>query len=621
MRIQTAHARQHRAGHLWRAAPTYSKMLLRDFRAPCTKQNIVRPPSSVAGWLFWISTTKRRTMRTGASAPEGWFDWKFYLRIHPDLQHAGMCTKEECIAHWLRHGQRENRNHRTLPAHEPHSARCSVGVVVATCGNNGVFVRQCIDSLYCHIHEELYDLHVVLYISECGDDLTLRMDTLFPRLRVVYVPDQNAQGDRTRAWNSGIHWLLRERRVDMVILSNDDVFVDSSLSHLLSECEACQTRKSAIEYFGPVTNDPGPALCNQWQQSTQPLDGPPKRARNMNLSGFFMALPRWVIEQSMFDARHAFDPSLSSEENEVAWFERAIAPHSHARSVVVPRAFVYHRKLRSWGSRPPLSRACVYTVNTGGYEASVLLDESHDNQDIPVYYFTDSERMVYEAAKKGLIPMRIYNPDGIPPKSIQRRIKAVPHAYLPHDEHVSVYVDGNCYFKPGSLVAALDAFERSHADIMCWAHPDRSSIRTEAPVVVQLGLETESNVTRVLAHARMRGFSREVDHVLTETNVLIRRHKAMIMASEEWARCIELCKRDQLSFDYVIHAHGVRVARRPFATKPVLKKPHSGNVQSREIRADVPPNLLAKANTQMHAHDKDLLPQPKSLACSTGLCT
>jgi hypothetical protein len=229
----------------------------------------------------------------------------------------------------------------------------------------------------------------------------------------------------------------------------------------------------------------------------------------------------------------------------------------------------------------------VYTINKGGYKASVLLDNTQDNENIPVYYFTDSERLVYEAVKKGLIPMRIYNPDGIPSKSIQRRIKAMPHEYLPHDEHISIYVDGNCYFKPGSLVATLDAFERSNADIMCWAHPDRSSIHAEAPVVVKLGLETKSNVERVLAHARMRGFSRETDNVLTETNVLVRRHKAMIMASEEWSRCIQLCKRDQLSFDYVMHAYGVRVVRQPFAAKPIRKQPHSGDVRSRKIHAEV----------------------------------
>lgn len=484
-----------------------------------------------------------------------------------------------CIAHWLQHGQKEHREYRSL---RPPSARFAVGVVVTTHGNNGVFVRQCIDSLYCHVDSTKYDLHVVLYINECGDDLTLRMDTHFPNLRVVIVPNQKAHGGLTGTWNSGINWLLRERRVDMVILSNDDLFVDSSLCHILDECRVCQIRKTTVKYFGPVTNNPGPAARNQLQWATRPCNKPPEHSRDTNLNGFFMAFPRWVLERTMFDADHYFDPSFPFEKNEVEWFNRMVEAHPQGQAVVVPRTFVYHRKLKTWRSSPSPSRGCVYTINTGGYETSVLLDQTH--ADVPMYYFTDAERAVYTAIEKGLIPMRIYNPDKLPPKSIQRQIKAMPHKYLPYDEHISVYVDGNCYFKPGAVGHTLDAFERSHLDVLCWAHPCRTSIRAEAPEVVRLGLETQANVDQVMAHARLRGFREVDDDHLTETNVLVRRHGAIVPASEEWARCIRMCKRDQLSFDYAMHIYGVRVAQWSFATKPVQIKPHSGNVRSRRVK-------------------------------------
>lgn len=528
----------------------------------------------------FTTNNQRRNMRTGATHIRNWFDWEFYLRTYPDLQRGGITTKEGCIAHWLRHGHRERRQCRSLLS-PPLPAACSVGVVVTTHGNNGVFVRQCIDSLHCHVNRPMYTLHVVLYINECGDDLTLRMGDLFPQIRVVRVSDQEAHGGLTGTWNRGIDWLLRERQVDMIILSNDDLFVDSSLSHLLDACRMCQIHKTAVHYFGPVTNNPGPAPCNQWQWATRPSDDPPRHSRDVNLNGFFMAFPRWVLERTMFDASHYFDPSRPFEGNEVEWFRRMVGAHPHGQAVVVPRTFVYHRKLKTWRSQPQRSRGCVYTVNTGGYETSVLLNHAH--ADVPVYYFTDTEHAAYAAIREGLVPMRIYNPDKLPPKSIQRLIKAMPHRYLPFDEHISVYLDGNCYFKPDALLSTLDAFERSGVDVLCWAHPVRSSIRTEAPVVVRLGLETQGNVDQLLAHERMRGFRDVDDHRLTDTNVLVRRHGAIVSASEEWARCTEICKGDQLSFDYAMHIYGVRVAQWPFAIKPVHKRPRSGDVRSRAV--------------------------------------
>lgn len=521
-----------------------------------------------------------------------WFDWKFYLNEYEDLRREGICTREACVTHWVRYGKHEGRVCRSLgkynssvnsKSHAPGvKRRWSVGVVITTHGNNGVFVRQCIDSFIQHIDTDMYELHIIMYINETADNITLSVPELFPQVKVVYVSDQLANGGLTGTWNQGIRWLIQKRSVDMILLSNDDLFVDSSIVHLLQQCKMCHQNQNAPTYFGPVTNNPGPAECNQWQYATRPIQAEVAQSRSKNLNGFLMAFPVWVLQTNMFDAMHFFDPSYPFGGNEVEWFNRLLQQDPRAHSTVVRKSFVYHRKLKSWRSDQRVWDSCVYTVNTGGYETSILL--RGDFIDLPIYYFTDSETAVFAAIEKGLIPMRVFNPQSLTAKAIQRRIKAMPHLYLPYSHTISVYVDGNCEFKnQRSLRAAIHEFTNSDADVMCWDHPDRNSIRSEAPVVTKLRLETEQHVQNVLTYEKMRGFGKQHDVRLTETNMLLRRHRNIIPASQEWSKCIDKCKRDQLSFDFMLHLWDVRVLRKPYNTKPVRRLKHSGNIVHRTV--------------------------------------
>ena len=70
---------------------------------------------------------------------------------------------------------------------------------------------------------------------------------------------------------------------------------------------------------------------------------------------------------------------------------------------------------------------------------------------------------------------------------------------------------------------------------------------------MRLRLETKNNVDAV----RKRQLGYKDDMGLTETNILIRHHHKLKDFGTEWKACIEICRRDQISFDYLLHKHGV----------------------------------------------------------------
>ena len=84
---------------------------------------------------------------------------------------------------------------------------------------------------------------------------------------------------------------------------------------------------------------------------------------------------------------------------------------------------------------------------------------------------------------------------------------------------------------------------------------------------------------------RASGYVGPKDAVLTETNALLRRHDvtAVKRFSDAWAKAVCTCRRDQISFDFLLHMHGVRTQRLPYASKPINRSKHTGNTRARTI--------------------------------------
>ena len=95
----------------------------------------------------------------------------------------------------------------------------------------------------------------------------------------------------------------------------------------------------------------------------------------------------------------------------------------------------------------------------------------------------------------------------------------------------------------------------------------------EAREVIKEKLEKKDNIAKIIAEL---GNDKYNDNKgLTETGVLFRNHSNIEEFSKDWNRCIKICRRDQISFDYLIHKHKLKLIRGTFKDKMNMVKQFS----------------------------------------------
>lgn len=453
-----------------------------------------------------------------------------------------------------------------------------VGVVITTNGFYGVFVRQCIE---CYIRH-LKDAYIVLYINESNDEITLNLKDQFPMIDIVYISDQNENGGLTGTWNSGIDLCIKNK-CEVVILSNDDILFNESIANIVL-C-ASETPKNTLKYFGPLSNNPGPAECNKSQYDINVRDEEPfellYNKKYSNVNGFYMVFPIHSLVANKFDDKYYFDPSYPFGGNETEWFNRFL--NIGGKPIVVPKTFVYHYKIKRWreDKKHILQNPCIYTINLGGYESDNIRLLNFENYDS--YFFTDDFNVVYNCIKKNIYPFFV-DTKNKEPKLIQRTIKTSPHLYLPYSNDVSIYIDGNLTILPVQI-KYFDKIlndDMNLLDIVCFKHWKRETVAEEYIEVAMQKLETLENIKALFHILKNDGFNDKCG--LTETNVLVRKHKNIKAFSSEWTKLITVCRRDQLSFDYLMNKHKVKSKQYPYIIKRAITVyfPHS-NTENRRV--------------------------------------
>lgn len=445
-----------------------------------------------------------------------------------------------------------------------------IGVVITTNGNWGINVKQCIE---CYLRE-LKNKFIVLYINESSDPITLSLKDLFPEITVIYINDQKKNGGLTATWNDGIDLCLNNN-CNSIILSNDDILFDSSINNIIYECV---NNNNKFQCYVPLTNNPGPAKKNHIQYGIKPLDKIPiilnKRGLNYDINGFFMVFPSTTLIKNKFDNKHYFDPKFPFGGNENEWYNRLLKKGGNAK--LIYKTFIYHYKFARWRNNNNLNNKCLYTINTGNYEGNKIYIKP--TLPIDYLYFTDNFNLIYECIRIGILPFYIYSKDT---KLIQRTVKTSPHKYLPNIYDISIYVDGNII--PKMTNDSFNKLLKYNTDILCFEHPTRKSVLDEMIEVLKLKLEKKSNIEKIITMMNKDNFKNNIG--LTETNVLIRKHKNIILFSEEWTKCIKMCRRDQISFDYLLYNFKIKYKRLTNNTKNTLinKNKHI-NPFNREIK-------------------------------------
>lgn len=215
---------------------------------------------------------------------------------------------------------------------------------------------------------------------------------------------------------------------------------------------------------------------------------------------------------------------------------------------------------------------CVYRVVTGNYEGNSLKNGAIQGCD--TFVLTDEVSYADIACYAGIFPIILF-PDGKSPKLTQRLAKALPHIHLPSNYTHSLYVDGHMQLLFAHINTYLESLDLSTTEIVCYLHPARQSVLAEASVVVSLKLESYENVLSVVSAIESDGVNPNT-LTLTETNVLFRLHSSERMRAfgEEWAKCLHVCRRDQISFDYLVAKHNLHACKLPCALKPARKHRH-----------------------------------------------
>ncbi len=222
------------------------------------------------------------------------------------------------------------------------------GIVITTHGNYGSIAKRCLESFIANVTTPRY---ILLIINVSEDPETDRLERqLLKDGNVDVIRLMEDVGGLTKTWNLGIE-RCKNVGCKSVILSNHDLFVNSSIRHLISAADKCPS--DSKYYYGPVTNNPGPALANKYQRSGQALNINPHilaMGRNLiNLNGFLMCFPMHVLEDNKYDEENYFNPMIRYGGNETEWFNRFKL--KGGLPILVPRAYVHHYKFASWRTK------------------------------------------------------------------------------------------------------------------------------------------------------------------------------------------------------------------------------------------------------------------------------
>lgn len=135
-----------------------------------------------------------------------------------------------------------------------------------------------------------------------------------------------------------------------------------------------------------------------------------------------------------------------------------------------------------------------------------------------------------------------------------RTVKMLPHIFFP-DTKYSLYLDGNIILKI-PLKKLIDEWLQD-TDIAMFSHKSRNCLFDEAEECIRLELDDKHVIEgQILRYA---GFPKQKG--LYQCGVILRRHTPQIKRlNEAWfAEYMTGCKRDQISFPYVVEREGVSV--------------------------------------------------------------
>lgn len=209
-------------------------------------------------------------------------------------------------------------------------------------------------------------------------------------------------------------------------------------------------------------------------------------------------------------------------------------------SRVVGNKTLTDRDLMS-GSHPVTTKRVVYGVNIGAYDDFPIPPEMDD---CSYFLITDAAEVPSDC------PWTIVSPT-LQEIDIKRQClwyKTHPHKLFPDAEFVT-WIDSNieCRTHSGQVLMSHETL----SEIATFVHPDRNCVYEEAIAIINIKLDKQEVIDRVVKNLKQQGLPKAFG--LFETNVLFSRTQDPAVRDffETWWRSIYLgSRRDQMSFTY-----------------------------------------------------------------------
>lgn len=193
------------------------------------------------------------------------------------------------------------------------------------------------------------------------------------------------------------------------------------------------------------------------------------------------------------------------------------------------------------------------------------------------------------------------------PQRNARRVKLLPHLFLPRDTTVSIWVDASLHLRDVNVESIGRLL--GEADITCVKHANRDCIYDEAEAVLQVKYDSSGRVRRQLLQYAREGFPRQFG--LHATMFLVRRHfsdACKRLDMNWWSVLCRYSKRDQLSFDYARWVNGgVKVRTLPFNhfSNPLFTFKLTGGAEHKSQRRIVDEHLRTRLNDRLRVSSAD----------------
>jgi hypothetical protein len=150
--------------------------------------------------------------------------------------------------------------------------------------------------------------------------------------------------------------------------------------------------------------------------------------------------------------------------------------------------------------------------------------------------------------------------------------------YLPQIYDICIYIDAVIIPNMNVVETMVNLVSNNPIDLIHVKHQIRDTVKDEAEKVIKTKLEYANNVNTILSLQQKDKFKDDVG--LTETALLVRKYKNIIAFSEEWIKCVKICIRDQISFNYILWKHNVPSLCVDNSNKKIYgKNPHPEDTQ------------------------------------------